>query len=334
MDKYIRTLKREKRRLLSFKNVVGVGVGYKLVKMERTEQPALIIFVEKKIPKEAIPGAHFIPPKFAGLETDVIEIGKVRLLSRTSRERPAQPGVSIGHFLVTAGTFGAVVKDRKTGEPLILSNNHVLANVTNGRDGRAQIGDPILQPGSYDGGTEKDRIGELLRFVPLHKGEEEVECPVASAIVRGSNEFLKILRPNYKLRMLKLTNNYNLVDAAVARPDSPEMINPEIFDFGVPEGVREDVDPGLLVMKSGRTSGLTKGSVIATDVTITVGMGESGSAEFTEQVATDMISRPGDSGSLVLSEDKMIVGLLFAGSEQYTIFNLIRNVMDQLDIKI
>ena len=55
-----------------------------------------------------------IPRQIDGLETDVVEIGDVRLLSRTSRLRPA-PRVSIGHPKITAGTFGALVKDNDTG---------------------------------------------------------------------------------------------------------------------------------------------------------------------------------------------------------------------------
>ncbi len=51
------------------------------------------------------------------METDVVEIGEVRLLTRTGRVRPAPPGVSIGHPKITAGTFGALVKDADTGEP-------------------------------------------------------------------------------------------------------------------------------------------------------------------------------------------------------------------------
>jgi hypothetical protein len=43
------------------------------------------------------------------------------------RMRPAQGGVSIGHYKITAGTLGCLVRDGKGGT-YILSNNHVLAN--------------------------------------------------------------------------------------------------------------------------------------------------------------------------------------------------------------
>ncbi|WP_207637527.1 hypothetical protein [Desulfotruncus alcoholivorax] len=150
MDRHYRTLEKVRHHILGLPNVRGVGVGYKRVGMTRTDKPAIIVFVEKKLPVGALHRDHRVPGKVKGLETDVIEIGRVKLLERPQKVRPAVPGSSIGHYKITAGTFGAVVKDRKTGEKLILSNNHILANGSDGKDGRAGIGDPILQPGGCD----------------------------------------------------------------------------------------------------------------------------------------------------------------------------------------
>ena len=63
---------------------------------------------------------------------------------RTAMMRPARPGVSIGHYKGGAGTFGAVVYSTANNEPLILSNNHVLANSTMIGDQKAKIGDSIV----------------------------------------------------------------------------------------------------------------------------------------------------------------------------------------------
>jgi hypothetical protein len=47
------------------------------------------------------------------------------------------------------------------------------------------------------------------------------------------------------------------------------------------------------------------------------------------------MSRPGDSGSLLVARDALLaVGLLFAGSEQATIFNPIQDVLDALEVMI
>ncbi|NOG48388.1 MAG: hypothetical protein HND48_02260 [Chloroflexi bacterium] len=64
--------------------------------------------------------------------------------------------------------MGAVVKDRITGEKLLLSNNHVFANSND-----AQVGDSILQPGPADGGQNPgDAVATLERYVPLRYIED------------------------------------------------------------------------------------------------------------------------------------------------------------------
>ena len=71
---------------------------------------------------------------------------------------PIQPGISVGHRRITAGTLGAIVYDRRTGQPYILSNWHVL------QAAQGKIGDRILQPGRADGGTTPtDVVGRLVR---------------------------------------------------------------------------------------------------------------------------------------------------------------------------
>ncbi len=85
-------------------------------------------------------------------------------------------GISVGHKDISAGTLGGYVRDNVTGELMILSNNHVLANVDAGK-----VGDAILQPGNADGGTlPADKIGTLARFVPLRVSTTKlVDCAIA-----------------------------------------------------------------------------------------------------------------------------------------------------------
>lgn len=335
MDKYFKTLDRARWKLLSMKNVVGVGVGHKHVGMNRTEQPAIIVFVSKKEPSESLSREHQVPFRINGLETDVIEIGEVRLLDADRKKiiRPAQPGISLGHYRVSAGTFGAVVKDRNTGEKLILSNNHILANASSGNDGRATIGDPVLQPGDYDGGTKDDRIATLLKYVPMQKGEAPATCPIANGAARFANILVHAIRPSYNLKFFKRGGSTNIVDCAVARPVRPELISEEILGLGTVNGIAE-AKPGMSVVKSGRTTGITRGKVTAVAVTLDVKLDDNNSAHFTDQVMTDMKSQGGDSGSLVLTEGNKAVGLLFAGSDKVTVFNHIKTVLDKLNVDL
>ncbi|TDA69961.1 MAG: hypothetical protein D9V47_04055 [Clostridia bacterium] len=325
-------LQRRRHELLALPNVVGVGRGRKLVRGEDTGEEAIVVLVETKVPEAALRRVDKVPRSLAKVPTDVIEVGSLQLLNvRTSYQRPAHPGVSIGHYKITAGTLGAVVKDRKTGEPLILSNNHVLANSTNGSDGRAGNGDPVLQPGRYDGGRMDQVIGHLVRFSPLVRPYAASECEKASSVGRVANAMLHLVRPNYRLVFERRANQHNIVDAAVARPVSPEAVSPEILEIGMVTGVAEG-DVGMAVMKSGRTSGLNRSQIRAMEATVQVGLETREVGIFTDQIVTGPMAQPGDSGSLVVNEQGQAVGLLFAGSDLATICNRIQNVMEVLQI--
>lgn len=318
--------------LMSLDNVIGVGIGYKTLKGEKTNELAIIIFVNKKLPQAHLWEDQVVPRKLDKVSTDVVEAGEVNAFERTTNVRPAYPGVSIGHFQVGAGTFGAVVRDKKTDESLILSNNHILADATNGTDGRALIGDPIYQPGLYDGGVGEDALGYLERFIPIIKTYEEADYSMAVAALNAGNRVVKMIRPNYRLRLEINHGITNKVDAAVARPIKKDLISPEIFGLGRVKGVGR-AKLGLNIRKSGRTSGVTSGIVTATDVTINVQYGKNETALFSDQVMADIKSRPGDSGSLIVDDELNAVGLLFAGSDNITVFNNIANVTAALDVK-
>lgn len=302
--------------LLKKPQVIGVGRGYKEVGGKQTEEEAIIILVNKKLPYKSLLADQLVPKSLDGMQTDVIEVGELKAyprrksvaspvtyqiieeVERTSRVRPAPPGVSIGHYRITAGTFGAVVYDQRTGEPFILSNNHVLANETNGRDGRARIGDRILQPGVLDGGDKKNNvIGTLARYVNL-----------------------------------KASPKTNVVDCALAKPRSIDLILPDILGIGEIQGVTL---PALRmpVQKSGRTTGLTTGQIRALNVTVDISYGAGKVLRFEKQILTTPMSEGGDSGSLVFDLKNQAVGLLFAGSSQSTLLNPIEEVLALLNVR-
>lgn len=333
MERYFKALQKSRGKILSLKNVVGVGVGYKYKGEESTGEPAFIVYVEKKLPPANMSRRHMVPPQIDGLETDVVEIGQVRMLGiRTTRARPCQPGVSVAHYKSTAGTLGAIVKDKATGQLMILSNNHVLANGSSIQEVRAKTGDPILQPGPYDGGKLDDRIGTLHRYVPLVKNASKSDCPVAVAVSAAATWLLNIVKNDYEVRLYKRFKTENIVDCALAKLDSIEAVETSIMDIG-DMGEISEAKPGDKVQKSGRTTALTKGVVKSIGTTLQVEMKEDEKIWFSDQVVTDMPSQPGDSGALVLKENRDVVGLLFAGSDKLTVFNRISNVIDRLAIE-
>lgn len=326
-------------------NVVGVAAGVKWRNGEPTGDPAVLVLVTHKLDKGELAPDDLIPTKLANVRTDVLEVGypiaeqhqaapaveangAVTLgeeqyvaladaLMLAKRTRPAEGGYSVGHFKITAGTIGTCVYDilpggSTSGTPAIgvgmppryyiLSNNHVLANVND-----AKTGDPILQPGPYDGGTDPaDRIATLTRWIPIM-----LEPPTPRALHR------------------------NLVDAAIAQGQFHDL-DREIYWSGYVRGWRRkaNVAVGTIVQKTGRTTNYTVGRITAINATVDVGFGGGRVGRFRDQIILTNMSAGGDSGSLITTLDEVAVGLLFAGSSVATIANQIENVRSLLRVEV
>lgn len=193
------------------------------------------------------------------------------------RVRPLVPGLSIGHPDVTAGTLGGFVT--VGGVLHVLSNNHVLAN-----SDQAMFGDPILQPGTYDGGKlAKDRVATLVTFAPL-----SADSP-------------------------------NLVDAAIASLDAGIEADPRAYPGGPVGSVAVDPPEDPAVEKIGRTTGHTTGKITAFEVDGLRIDYDGRVLTFDDQIEIEgdngAFSAGGDSGSVIwTSAGRAGYGLLFAGS--------------------
>lgn len=307
-------------------NVVGLGVGVKWKSGQPTGEPALLVLVTHKLEKSQLTAADMVPAKLGGMQTDVLAVGPLQagmgavqeagIQTLAKRLRPAEGGYSVGHFRITAGTIATSVYDILPGGAVsppahgvgvppryyILSNNHVLANSND-----AALGDPILQPGPFDGGTNPaDRIATLSRFVPI---TFQPPTPVAQ--------------------------HNNLVDAAVAEAPFHD-IDREIYWTGYVRGWRRkaNVTVGTIVQKTGRTTNYSTGRITAVNATVDVGYGGGRVARFRDQIITTAMSAGGDSGSLVTTLDDVAVGLLFAGSNVSTILNQIENVRSLMRVEV
>lgn len=300
-------------------NVVGVAAGVKWKDGKPTGEPAVLVLVTHKLPKDQVTRSDLVPTKVQEMQTDVLAVGYpfaggnpleggVGIETLAKRIRPAEGGYSVGHFKITAGTLGTCVyKILQNGVGIppkfyILSNNHVLAN-----SNAASLGDPILQPGPFDGGVDPaDRIATLSQFIPI---TFQPPVPVAS--------------------------HNNMVDAAIAEGQFHDL-DREIYWTGYVRGWRKKagVTVGTIVQKTGRTTNYTIGKITAVNATIDVNYGGGKVARFKDQIITTSMSAGGDSGSLVTTLDDVAVGLLFAGSASATILNQIENVRALLGVEV
>ncbi len=309
-------------------NVVATGIGYKTVNGKKTGDLCIICSVETKVATATLSERDLIPPFLGDIPTDVNPSGIIHPLS-TPRERfrPAPGGVSIGHINITAGTLGCLVKK---GEKLfILSNNHVLAN-----SNKSSRGDIIVQPAPEDGGISPgDQLARLSDYVPI-RFEEDTERYFITRALTGIYNFLaRVTGSGMRLYSRDTRAMTNLVDCAIAEPFSEGDVVNEILGAGAITGTAEGI-LDMRVKKSGRTTGLTEGTIEQTDVTVKVNFGAGKTALFSDQLIAGSMSQGGDSGSVILTNDNDVVGLLFAGSTTTTIINRIQNVFDLLDLTL
>lgn len=73
---------------LQYDGVLGVGYGMKWIKQKETNVPAIVVFVEKKLPPKEVKRGELIPKKFSGFDTDVEEV-------RFDKEKDAADGTEL-----------------------------------------------------------------------------------------------------------------------------------------------------------------------------------------------------------------------------------------------
>lgn len=272
---------------LSDSNVIFVDFGWRKRNDVRIEdEPCIRIHVMKKfsegpslemaIRRGVTRGT--IPKTIDGFPVDVPE--HIYRLHHNSDPRkglvtPMQGGISISDYKRNiAGTLGGLVVDRKTGDPMILSNFHVLAGVWSTPPGWL-----IYQPGRGDGGTKANTVAQFVRHA------------MSSSL-----------------------------DAAVAKLSGERQLVNKQLDLTLPVNGVAWAQLGMEVVKSGRTTGITRGRVIGAEGSLK--MTYDGVKRVIRNVIEiepregSTVSEPGDSGSFWLDEETMCaVGLHFAGGD-------------------
>lgn len=225
--------------------------------------------------------------------------------SRTIKYDPLIGGVSIGAIDIPAGTLANVVWDRLTGEPYLLTNEHVVSDTQNINPNHPPEGHPIVQPGVFDGGTIDDLAGTLYK-------------------VGGMKE-------------AGLNGESADIDAAIIIPER-SFIEERFWGIGnIDLHPHVEVEVGDTVIKSGRTTGVTTAEVVAVGVSANIG----GVAWSDPMPMTDLIhTKPGsdfvqggDSGSRAWKEDTMEpIGMVFAGSSTDSFIIRAQNICDKFNV--
>jgi hypothetical protein len=242
----------------------------------------------------------------------------VSSLNKNAQSGAVKLGTSGGNVNDTSGNFccggtlGSLVV--RNGTYYILSNNHVLAKSDSGI-----AGDPINQPGLIDSSTTcttsgTSTVSNLSEFFNLETGPNPKVDAALAQIVNGQVD----------------TGGNILLLGATATNGTP--------DAGAPHaGTGVTASVSQAVVKSGRTTGLTCSTVLATNVSANVDYyrhcGDTTKAftvSYTNlvSIAGGSFSASGDSGSLIVTQGTADpVALLFGGSDTDTVGNAVSDVL-------
>lgn len=226
-------------------------------------------------------------------------------LSGAQRTRPLISGLSIGSGLLV-GTIAAFVQEelRVPKTVYILASGDVLSD-----RGRLSSGCPVFQPAPADGGNLSDVIGSLARYIAPGPAVNRIDAglvlPTSSAMIEEGH------------------NIANGIDIT-------------------PRGVVANVEQllGRAVIKIGRTTGITQGTIVDISADISVSYGNT-QRLFEDQIGikslhkNEPFSQSGDSGALVLdAQTHEAVGMVLGASRDLTFASPISMILSHLGVRL
>lgn len=81
MEKIKQTLDKHADTIMTYPNVTAVGAGYKMKAGITTSEPAIVVWVTKKLPENQLPPNSIIPGAIEGIPTDVRKMGEATVLN-------------------------------------------------------------------------------------------------------------------------------------------------------------------------------------------------------------------------------------------------------------
>lgn len=262
--------------LLSFSDVSHADLGWRYHAGERTDEPALRLFV----PRKRRDGGGLAPSSLEGMRIDVREVPLQRECDsipegvRLSR-KALEGGISIGAKQSGAGTLGMLVRRGK--QTCVLTADHV-----------AEAGAEIHQPAPIDALGHR-RIGEVVERSEEWKALL-IRLDAPDSELQKKRGIAKLLAPK----------------AVERRPVGSLMKLPKLRGVvGLEDCFRLWLDHKVLV-KSGRTTGVTRA--------VLDGIDSDGVLSLVSTRKGEEISCGGDSGAIWCTEDGLAVGIHYAGN--------------------
>jgi hypothetical protein len=313
-----------RRRLRDHPHVVGVGFGYKERGGALTQELSLRVYVRQKRPASELSADDLVPPELFGIQTDVLTVPIVEDFSCEIIDSfsPLVGGIGItnmksasGINLGTLGCFATLDHIAGRDNIAVLTNQHVLE-----ADG-GQVGDTLYQPKLTTDGTtytlvDKHPVGSIVNLG--HKGDRPfaypgdpagtadyyVDCATAKVNTCYSSWCHTNCGIGWKNEILGLAVGGSSALDGIAR----------IRNSDLPAG------GNYVVTKVGSATGRTVGKV--TDAEATAHHAPT-NTDIHKVVLVDHLgpsceggtrfADEGDSGAVVVNEQRKVVALVFGG---------------------
>ncbi len=243
-------------------------------------QNAVLVLLERS-------GVRGVPVISGGVRVVTEVVGPLRGFALTGRYRPVPIGVSTGNAIeCLPGTIGCVLES--AGKRYLLTANHVFA-----RQNQAAIGESMAQPSLPDAdpacgpSPPRNRVARLADFEPV--------------VYDGQTP--------------------NRMDAAIAELTTEDYSCATLPAFyGLPSSLPASPVPGSAVLKVGRTTELTRGTIKAIHVKVRITF-PAGTALFVDQILSSKgFGAFGDSGALAVTDDGAFhpIGIVIGGGSNGT----------------
>jgi hypothetical protein len=276
--------------LRAIPGVIHVSVGLKQVNGTATDEFCIRVYVAEKKEPSAIPPAERIPKSIQGVPTDVNQVKVVNAHEDSAKYRPITGGIEITNNVVdvngkiSVGTLGCLATDNSDGKTVMVTNFHVIGGTA---------GVTVLQPAT----AAADVIGTVKRGQitgTIDAAIADVDPAIAttgdeinSLFLNGSNHIAGVTDPVGGMRAFKVGRTTGLTDGKVVDPDSVVTIT-----YDPPIGPKSLSK--MILVQCTKVSGCCCCTCNVVD----------SSREFSES---------GDSGSAVVNDQRMAIGLIVGG---------------------
>lgn len=297
---------------------LGTAIGFRIRKGVLTDIPAILVFVAHKVHRQWLNHVQCLPAALEGpggvwCDVDVVEFSYFGAPAATPKEqlytelvdglRGSDPSIGSGSQVAnqeTYGTLGAIVKSR-TGNRQIgfLTNRHVAVDLDYPNQKMFHPLPPSLGPGVYLGAVER-----ATSFITDDLWYGIFAGTNPETFVRGDGAFVPF------------AEGFNMNNVTTSVKGVGEIGDVNVIDL------QSSIDSliGRQVVKVGRSSGLTTGTILAYALEYN---DEKGICFFTDFLVVgenqQTFDLEGDSGSLILltgqnGEKPRPVGIIWGGT--------------------